>query len=376
MKEFLRKNKFLLVIILLLIVVVFLLTFIFSLKKDVKNYEKQVFDFKEKDQKVENKEDNGKIKLGNGFYKKEDGVYFDTGDYGIIGSKDVDVETFENIGGGFNKDKNSIYCFFDKIDSIIFDKTDIADKETFEVLEKSAFAKDKDSYYRCYLGTSEGVVSQILKQPDGDSFQDLGYDYSKDKYYVFYGDKTEYGYPVLKEAYSRSFEVLTEGFAKDEYSIFSEGGYYGGVIRNGNPKTFKVLTTKNKRSLAIDKDNLYRCVLGCSSLKIDSETFEILDDDGFFLKDKNQVIFTGTSLKILSDIDSQTFEFLDYSFSKDKNNIYSTYFDGTKRLEEADIKTFKVLKDGYAKDENNCYKKDYQKTDVVDMSECEKISNN
>lgn len=330
------------------------------------------------EKKMEEKKEEAKtdeIDLGNGFYKNKDEVYFDTGDYGIMRSKNVDVETFENIGGGFNKDKNSFYCFFDKIDSIIFDKTDIVDRETFEVLEKSAFAKDKDSYYRCYLGTSEGVVSQILKQPDENSFQDLGSDYSKDKFYVFYGDKTEYGYPILKESNLKTFEVLSNGFAKDDYFIFHEGGYYGGIIRNGDPKTFKVLNTDSGRGLAVDKDNLYRCVLGCSSLKIDLKTFKILDKDGFFLKDKNQVILNATSLKILSDVDPQTFDFLNFSFAKDKNNIYIVYFDGVKKLENADLRTFQILKDGYGKDKNNCYKVISGEIERLDLIECDKIEN-
>ncbi len=309
--------------------------------------------------KTENEENF--VDLGGGFYMDENKAYFDTIDYGIIESSNIDIKSFKNLGGGFNADKNNIYCFFDEIK--------ITNKETFEVLEKDVFAKDKNNHYRCYLGTSEGVVGQILKIPDPKSFKKLNNEYSKDDFNIFHGDKTKYGFSVLKGADVKSFVDLEFGFAKDKNTIYYDGGYYGGIIKDGDPKSFEVLN----ESLAIDKNTLYRCVLGCSKKDIDSATFELIDEQGNFAKDKDKVLFMFSSIKEI-DIDPNSFEFLDYAFLKDKNNIYITYSEGVKIFKNVDYNTFKSLKNGYAKDKNNCYKKDmYGDSEIVSMSECEKI---
>lgn len=58
------------------------------------------------------------------------------------------------------------------------------------------------------------------------------------------------------------------------------------------------------------------------------------------------------SYYIIEWVETATFEILDYSYSKDKNNIYYEWI----KLEWVDSKSFKVFKNSwFAKDENNAY---------------------
>ena len=80
---------------------------------------------------------------------------------------------------------------------------------------------------------------------------------------------------------------------------------------------------------------------------VDSKSFEVIDWE--WEKDKNHYYYQG---KCINEIDKETFIILDYHYSKDKNNVY--YED--KIIEGADPVTFKHIEgtqDG--RDKNHCY---------------------
>lgn len=83
----------------------------------------------------------------------------------------------------------------------------------------------------------------------------------------------------------------------------------------------------------------------------DKETFEILN--WYYSKDKDNIYFEW--IKIKTEFNYESFEVIEWIFVKDKSNIY--YWRGWKLLpiQEVDFKTFEVLDNRYSKDKNNIY---------------------
>lgn len=81
-------------------------------------------------------------------------------------------------------------------------------------------------------------------------------------------------------------------------------------------------------------------------INADKKTFRIIGYNNI-AKDRKYVYYNG---KIISGADPETFEYLNYYYSKDKYNIYLK----GKPLNKRDIKTFRVM-GAYNKDKNGVY---------------------
>jgi hypothetical protein len=146
-------------------------------------------------------------------------------------------------------------------------KIDNVDIKTFEVCD-SGKVHIKNS-------TLDGRLFKIIR-PMG---------YGKDKNNVYYhngNDVKAYKPKIVNGALPNTFVSMNDGnFGYDENSVF----YRNKKLKNANPKTWKLFKT------------------GCR-----------------YSKDKN--IYYENN--IIKEADIETFEIIDYTFAKDKNNYYNT----------------------------------------------------
>jgi len=121
----------------------------------------------------------------------------------------------------------------------------------------------------------------------------------------------------------------------------------------------KLKDTPNKRVLdrdidriilwKIDKDKIYH--QNREIKKADIETFEVLEQNLFFARDRYSIYYAWNLLKA----DRDSFKALVDSYFIDKEAVYFELETSVKVLKEADSKTFLTLEKGFAKDKNRAY---------------------
>jgi len=291
----------------------------------------------------------------------------------------ADPETFEELEHSkYAIDKNSVYYeagrlkdanpktftsildYYGKDNRFAYkggDKIDGADGQTFEVIEGGPYSKDNKDYYFDTLSmkVSDLKTFRIINQNS-----DFGY-WAKDKnYYYLSGIK----YPL---ADYETFEKIGNGYAKDKLQVY----FQDSVVVGADPNTFKAI------EYAYGQDNNSRYD-GAKKLNIkDPSSFEVLNFG--FTKDKMNVYKNDSIVKnadpktfqiinwiwskdktsffyqgkLIPYIDYTTFQYLDYHYAIDKNNVY--YDDQI--IKGADAKTFKHIEGSQdGKDKNGCYR--------------------
>lgn len=120
----------------------------------------------------------------------------------------------------------------------------------------------------------------------------------------------------LKNADSKSFELIGQVFAKDKNNVY----FFGKPKRSFDAKTFEFLFENNSKTWvwSKDKNHLYRWDKPIKN--IDGKTFEILNK--FWGKDKDNVYCFATQ-KIYKNIDVQTFKIIEKDKAEDKNFYYT-----------------------------------------------------
>lgn len=150
-----------------------------------------------------------------------------------------------------------------------------------------------------------------------------------------------------------SFKIIEYPYSKDKNNVY----YYNHKIDSANPKTFQII----KEILSKDDTNVY--VATKKIVNADPETIEIIDDFNksrvSYAKDKNYVYYFIQSGRneIINEADPKTFKFVNYTYAKDKNNIYCRQHSVGKinKLDGADFDTFQVLTNSSGKDKNYFY---------------------
>lgn len=147
-------------------------------------------------------------------YKVEDGRVL----YNGHTLREVHVQTFQNLGYGYAKDRNNVY-----LDGEVLR---YADPYTFR-LQGALRGEDRT----IISGRGHGRRAYEHAYEDG-----YGNAYDRSVYYVttfdvyFNGEK-------MRGASANTFKVLEEGYAKDAFEAY----YYGQKIRGANSPTFQVL---------------------------------------------------------------------------------------------------------------------------------------
>ena len=318
--------------------------------------------------KVENVDLNT-FKILNDKYAKDDkSVYFS----GNKSFEDVDSKTFEVLPNYYSKDKNNVYrpinewihkinganpktikalgYFYSKDDKNVFygsDKILNADVNSFVVLEGDhSYAKDKNSVYysgekieganpKTFKIISDGMYSKddknvyatvdIIKGADPQTFRrisETNYARDKNNLYYYFGDVKNLG-----KINEKDFKVLNSDLIKNGNEIY----YLGEKANIKNPEKFEPIKVSDDKHILYGKDdeNIYVVTSDekhgyFKAIKnADKDTFEVMEKDTRYSKDKNNVYYAGYNVVQLQDVDKSSFTIGEENgFSYDKKNVY------------------------------------------------------
>ena len=242
---------------------------------------------------------------------------------GIYAEKvdNVDKNTFEDIGGGFGRDKNWVYSGKNKLGNV--------DRDSFKYIG-GRYIKDKNKIYSArwiVLNEDDLYDIKILENVDKNTFENIGESYSKDKNNVYFNDEKIEGIDP------KTFKLIDNFFVKDKNNIC----YNGENLKNISPVEFQTLyISKNANVTYViffkNKDGVFKLLIEdpfdssknkIVKLNVDKESVKILSKN--YYKDKNNVYCDD---KVLKDADLQTFELLEnekdevmYEFAEALENI-------------------------------------------------------
>lgn len=126
---------------------------------------------------------------------------------------ELDVATFEHIGGSYYRDANAIYCIWYACDSYDCDLVE-CDRATFRVID-GAFGVDRAQVYN-HGALAEGI--------DAASFELFSPDFARDAHDVYFlhvgGKMSDYISLEPLGADPKSFRLLDDRYARDDSSVF------------------------------------------------------------------------------------------------------------------------------------------------------------
>lgn len=246
------------------------------------------------------------IKVLNEFYSKDDkNVYYD-----MDKILDADVNSFGITGKEryYAKDKNSVYYLGEKIEG--------ANPKAFKIISDGSYSKDDKNVY---------AGLEIVKGADPQTFKEIfGTNYARDKnnFYYYYGYVKNLG-----KINEKNFKVLDYYLVKNGNEMY----YAGEKVNIKNPDKFEVIKTSDDNDILYGKDDENIYVVTSDEkhgyLKViknaDKDTFEVMEKDTRYSKDKNNVYYAGYNVVQLQDVDKSSFTIGEENgFSYDKNNVY------------------------------------------------------
>lgn len=199
-----------------------------------------------------------------------------------------------------------------------------------------------------YVLTEKGNIaykqdrSSVVLDADRGSFEDLEGGYAQDAAHVFYHGKMvsapgKFGSEPIA---SKTFESLGHGYARDENDVF----YLGKTLySHADPESFTILETDD---FIFGRDKDYFFLEGRKIANVDPETFGPLDL--YYFADKDSV-FTKDSFKNIGP--REDFEILNWEFAK---NAETAFYQGEK-IYDSDPETFEVLDYGFSRDTEHVY---------------------
>ena len=356
--------------------------------------------------KVENVDLNTFKILDDKYAKDSKSVYF----LGNKSFEDVDIKTFEVLPNNYSKDKNNVYRpinewirkinganpktikvlsqYYSKDDKNVFydsDKILNADVNSFVVLEGDhSHAKDKNSVYysgekieganpKTFKIISDGMYSKddrnvyaaadIIKDADPQTFRripETNYARDKNTLYYYFGDVKNLG-----KINEKDFKVLDNNLVKNGNEMY----YLGEKVNIKNPEKFEPIKISDDKYILYGKDdeNIYVVTSDekygyFKAIKnADKDTFEVMEKDTRYSKDKNNIYYAGHNVVQLQDVDKDSFVIGEENgFSYDKKNVY---YEGRK-LNDIKPSEFKVTRVDnnsnqsiiFLKDDKNIYK--------------------
>ena len=269
---------------------------------------------------------------------------------------DVDVKTFEVMGGYLAKDKNHVYW-----QTVIMAE---ADATTFRI-DSTGTLRDKKHIYDWH---HQGTYPRIIEGIDAETYVRIyKYRWGRDKSNIYYGYK-----PLDVDV--QTFEVLNDNTGYDRSSIYEFDNKHslkitpaeGKLVRlaervlHDNKTVFVYCSStgpsstgkhkipiKNVSSVKYYGTADYSTLWGVDGTvywdakdmkeeDVDEESFKFV---GFrYAKDRNQVYFNG---EILWDADPNTFIVRERFLACDKKTVFM----GSKKVEGADPATVRLEKD-------------------------------
>lgn len=284
------------------------------------------------------------IKVLSQYYSKDDKNVFYNSDK--ILNADVNSFVVLDKENGYAKDKNSVYYFGKKIEG--------ANSKTFKIISDGMYSKDDKNVY---------VAGEIVKGADPKTFRrisETNYARDKNNLYYYYGEDK-----FLGKINENNFKILDSKLIKNGNEM-----YYSGEKANiKNPEKFEPIKVSDDKYILYGKDdeNIYVVTSDekhgyFKAIKnADKDTFEVMEKDTRYSKDKNNIYYAGHNVVQLQDVDKDSFVIGEENgFSYDKKNVY---YEGRK-LNDIKPSEFKVTRVDnnsnqsiiFLKDDKNIYK--------------------
>ena len=319
--------------------------------KDDKNvYAISKFDKTYSSKVIKNADVNSFEVMENSMYTKDkNNIYFTRDNTIKLEGADKDSFVIQENDNDFSYDKNNVYFMGKKINGINSDEFRIINlnnkNESFYFLTDNKnlykliniFDEDSGKIVKTKLVTIEtpkvDIKSFGVIKKDSDT-------YYRDKNNVYYYDADYKELKRLEDADRNSFISLEANFGKDNKNVFYNGNKLEGVNSDG----FEILDEnaiifKNKSNVyflkAENEEKKYKLV----SLNFDSSSFKPVHKRSRYFKDKDGIYY----------FDYSNLETLD---TKKTENIQNKLFF---KIEDVDIPTFRELQFGYSKDKNRVY---------------------
>lgn len=246
------------------------------------------------------------IKVLNQYYSKDDkNVFYDSDK--IL---NADINSFVVLEGDHShaKDKNSVYYSGEKIEG--------ANPKTFKIISDGMYSKDDKNVY---------ATVDIIKGADPQTFRripETNYARDKNNLYYYFGDVKNLG-----KINEKNFKVLDNNLVKNGNEMY----YLGEKANIKNPEKFEPIKISDDKYILYGKDdeNIYVVTSDekhgyFKAIKnADKDTFEVMEKDTRYSKDKNNVYYAGYNVVQLQDVDKDSFVIADENaFSYDKKNVY------------------------------------------------------
>ena len=319
----------------------------------------------------------------------------------------IDIKSFKYFEDGLAKDKNRVFYIEDNKDV-----TGI-DAKTFERMGESYYFRDKNNIFA--LKDYNPYDLEMLKNIDRNSFNTLSKEIGKDKNGVYYfGEKID--------GISSNNAKVVEALGDNDYILQSGNDHYLMTVNekdsdnnerfeikkidslNIDFDTFKyfemfdLYKDKNSfyyhsdndlkkiksdidvksaekmiklRDFIKDKNNIYHFSDGKLekiNLKIDVNNLEYLDDGNStfsnYLRDGKNVYFVndeGGKVKIVKNVDKNTFKVVNGNYGVDSKNVYYL----GEKLDFVGLDGLKIFNEGYLKDKKNVYEISVNDNDEV-----------
>ena len=257
--------------------------------------------------KVENVDLNTFKILDDKYAKDSKSVYF----LGNKSFEDVDIKTFEVLSDNYSKDNNNVY----RPNNEWIRKINGANPKTIKVLSQYYSKDDKNVY----------VAREIVKGADPQTFRripETNYARDKNTLYYYFGDVKNLG-----KINEKDFKVLDNNLVKNGNEMY----YLGEKVNIKNPEKFEPIKISDDKYILYGKDdeNIYVVTSDekygyFKAIKnADKDTFEVMEKDTRYSKDKNNVYYAGYNVVQLQDVDKDSFVIADENaFSYNKKNVY------------------------------------------------------
>ena len=319
--------------------------------KDDKNvYAISKFDKTYSSKVIKNADVNSFEVMENSIYTKDkNNVYFTRDNIIKLEGADKDSFVIQENDNDFSYDKNNVYFMGKKINGINSDEFRIINlnnkNESFYFLTDNKnlykliniFDEDSGKIIKTKLVTIEtpkvDIKSFGVIKKDSDT-------YYRDKNTVYYYDADYKELKRLEGADRNSFISLEANFGKDDKNVF----YYGNKLEGVNSDGFEILDEnaiifKNKSNVYFLKTENEEKKYKLISLNFDSSSFKPVHKRSGYFKDKDGIYY----------FDYSNLETLD---TKKTENIQNKLFF---KIEGVDIPTFRELQFSYSKDKNKVY---------------------
>ena len=285
----------------------------------------------------------------------------------------IDIASFKYFDNGIAKDKNRVFYMDERKD------IKNVDAKTFERMGESYYFRDKNNVFALkndYSDSNYNWVLEMSKNIDRSSFDILNTEFGKDKNGVYYfGEKID--------GISSNNAKVVEALGNSDYILQSGNDHYLMTVNEKDSDNNERFEIKKIDSLNIDFDtfkyfemsNLYKDKNSFyyhldSDLKkiksdIDVKSAEKVLKLNDFIKDKNNLYYysNGKIEKINLKIDVNNLEYLDEenstfsNYLRDGKNVYfvDNEYGKVKIMKNVDRNTFKVVNGNYGVDSKNVY---------------------